>query len=347
MRPPRFWSQPHHPLKYALWPAGFLFTQIGRTRRCCVTAQKMTCPVICVGNITLGGGGKTPIVRWLAKELKAMGAQPAILSRGYGGSQKTPLRVDADKHSAALVGDEPLMLAQNTDMLVFVGRDKAATAKLAMTQGAEVLLLDDGLQNPSLHYDCALLVVDKSIGLGNGAVFPAGPLRERPRNALARIDGLVLTGTQPPTPRKDIEKLSQTVQKKSLPVIDTKTILSHAGDLPKHAIAFCGIAYPQKFFAMLETHGMQIKARFAFGDHQPYSEKAAAKILAKAKALNLPLVTTCKDMARLADQPKGSARARLFNTSTGLDVKITPIDTPDALHALLKKTLNKKSGKKK
>lgn len=336
MRTPAFWAKNHHPLRYALMPLSLIYSAAGQLQQIFTTPQNIGKPVICVGNVSLGGAGKTPITLMLAHQLTEMGEVPAILSRGYGGSQKTALRVDPSQHDAAHVGDEPLMMA--ADFKVFVGHDRRATARLALQQGASVLLMDDGFQNPSLHRDYNLLVVDKSLGFGNGTIFPAGPLRQTPRRALCRADGVILTGATPKEPRKDIDNLTKIVSAKGLDLLQAE--VTPIGDLPKAAIAFCGIGYPEKFFSMLRTHGVQLVECHSFGDHQPYAEGDAKKLLAVTQQHKVPLLTTRKDLARLTAMPKDSSRARLAATAHAIDIT-TSVTNPKHLETILTNILVK------
>ncbi|MBH5391078.1 tetraacyldisaccharide 4'-kinase, partial [Bradyrhizobium diversitatis] len=191
MREPAFWYRPHSPLSHVLFPLGALYGAVTawRMQRDGVDAG---IPVICVGNYHVGGAGKTPTVLALTKLLRELGETPVVLSRGYGGRLKGPVMVDRARHAAADVGDEPLMMAR--DVPVTVARDRLDGVALAKSQGATVILMDDGFQNPGLFKDASLIVIDSERGLGNGQVFPAGPLRAPLQAQLARTDALVLIG---------------------------------------------------------------------------------------------------------------------------------------------------------
>ncbi len=200
MRPPEFWDhrvgRASAPLLRAgLAPLSWLITAAGRWRWRRATPAKAPVPVICIGNVTLGGTGKTPLALALAALLQAQGHRPVFLSRGHGGRARGPLVVDPDRHDAALVGDEALLLAAAAPAII--ARDRVAGARLAAAQNADLIIMDDGFQNPALHKDASLLVLDTQAGLGNGRVFPAGPLREPLADALARADALVAMGTGP------------------------------------------------------------------------------------------------------------------------------------------------------
>ena len=191
MREPAFWYRPRSFTSYALQPLGLLYGAITE-RRMLRAGADAGLPVICVGNYHLGGAGKTPTVLALTKLLRELGETPVVLSRGYGGRLKGPVMVEPARHSAADVGDEPLMMAR--DVPVAVARDRLDGVALAKARGATMILMDDGFQNPRLLKDASLIVIDSERGLGNGAVFPAGPLRAPLPAQLARTDALVLIG---------------------------------------------------------------------------------------------------------------------------------------------------------
>ncbi len=244
-------------------------------------------PVFCAGNLTLGGAGKTPTVAALVAALKVLGRKPAILSRGYGGSERGPLRVDPAAHDAARVGDEPLLLASLA--AVHVGADRAASARQAIADGADVLVMDDGFQNPGLAKDCALIVVDGAAGFGNGYVFPAGPLREPVAAGAARARACVVIG----------EDRFAAGPATGLPVLRAD-LVAEANDLSGvRVLAFAGIGRPAKFFDTLKGIGADIAATREFADHHPYSAAEIAALHAEAKHLGARLVTTRKDLVRL------------------------------------------------
>ena len=195
MQAPRFWSNPPDRPGLAarhLAPLAWVWAAVTRRRLARPPAARLAAPVVCVGNVTAGGAGKTPVVIALAQRLAAQGVAVHVVSRGHGGSLAGPVRVDPLRHSAAEVGDEPLLLAAFAP--VWVARDRAAAGRAAEAAGAEVILMDDGLQNPDLAQDLALVVVDAGFGFGNGRVMPAGPLREPVADGLARADLVLALG---------------------------------------------------------------------------------------------------------------------------------------------------------
>jgi tetraacyldisaccharide 4'-kinase len=253
-------------------------------------------PVISIGNITLGGTGKTPVVIGLARALQQRGYAVAVLLRGYGTKRREPMLV-TPAASYAEVGDEALEYAHQLEQVqIWVGSNRRLGARLAIDQGATLLLLDDGLQHWPLARDLDVTLLDAQHGLGNGQVFPAGPLRE-PASQLGRADLLVLTGTGTGTGAGGAGQLPWPSQKPrcSLPF---QLELPH-GLLGRPLVAFCGIGLPQKFFQALSGLGLRVIAQESFPDHHPYAEAELERLLAVAQAQGAVLVTTSKDANRL------------------------------------------------
>lgn len=253
-------------------------------------------PVVCVGNAVAGGAGKTPVVLSLAARLRRRGRSVHILSRGYGGSVAGPLRVDPARHGAAEIGDEPLLLAEMAP--TWVARDRVAGGRAALADGAALLLLDDGFQNPRLVKDLSLLVIDGSYGFGNGRILPAGPLREALAAGLVRADAAVLMGE---------DRAGIAARLRGKPLLRARLVPDAAERFAgKPVIAFAGIGRPAKFFDTLEGTGAHIVARHGFADHHRYGEAELSRLAAEADASGAALVTTAKDAARL--QPGWRAR---------------------------------------
>ncbi len=252
-------------------------------------------PVFCVGNYHVGGAGKTPTVLALAKLLRDLGETPVVLSRGYGGKLRGPIKVDSARHGAADVGDEPLMMAAS--LPVVISRERADGVPLARSQGATVILMDDGFQNPAVAKDVSLIVIDSDRGLGNGQVFPAGPLRAPLRPQLARTDALVVVGDGAAA-----EAVAADLAARGKPVLRAHLAPSDASVASlrgQRVLAFAGIGDPARFFASLRASGIEVASERAFADHHPFSPGEIAALVAEAKRDALTLVTTEKDLARL------------------------------------------------
>ncbi|MCL8485743.1 MULTISPECIES: tetraacyldisaccharide 4'-kinase [Bradyrhizobium] len=294
MREPAFWHRPHAWQSLLLSPLSVLYGAIA-AHRMAQSGLDAGVPVICVGNFHVGGAGKTPTVLALSVLLRELGEHPVVLSRGYGGRLAGPVAVDPAIHAAADVGDEPLMMAAHVP--VVVSRHRAEGVGLAKTQGASVILMDDGFQNPSLTKDLALIVIDGARGLGNGRVFPAGPLRAPLPPQLARTDALIVVGSGAAG-----EAVAARVTAAGKPVFrahlqpDTEVVAALAG---RPLLAFAGIGDPQRFFRTLRASGLDVVGERAFPDHHPFSTDEIAALADKARHQGATLVTTQKDLARL------------------------------------------------
>ena len=285
---PAFWYQEPGWQTSLLSPLSKHYTSISTKRNAQITPWKASVPVICIGNFVVGGAGKTPLAQGLAPLLR----DAHILSRGYGREKKMALRVDPQKHTYGEVGDEPLLLAEFAP--TWVGPDRPTLARLAIQNGAKHLFLDDGFQNPSLHKDLSLVVVDSHSVFGNEHVFPAGPLREPLEVGLERADALVLVGRDNP---ELIQRFSGRI-----PITTARVVPNYKDILPLHhhnIVAFAGLARPQKFFNMLDMEGLRVEACVPFPDHHPYVPSDLEKLTKLAKRHKATLVTTKKDWVRL------------------------------------------------
>ena len=289
MKPPAFWWHGGSP-PWILLPLAWIYAT-ATARRMEKAGWTAPIPVICCGNPGAGGSGKTPLALDIARRLQARGHAPAFLTRGHGGALAGPLRVEPARHSARDVGDEALLLAECAP--TFVGGDRAASAKLAIGAGAEVLVMDDGLQNPTLAKTLSLLVIDGGAGFGNGCVIPAGPLRETVAAAAMRCQAAVIIGADATGALAALPA--------SLPTLTAGFVPEPAGigDLLEHVVAFAGIGRPQKFFQTLRAAGLVLAETMEFADHHPYSDADLALIRNRAEALGARLVTTAKDFMRI------------------------------------------------
>lgn len=314
MTPPPFWQR-DGVLPRLLAPAAAVATRL-TARRVARPGWRAPVPVLCCGNAGVGGAGKTTVALDLARRLVARGVAVHYLSRGYGGRFRGVLRVDPARHSADLVGDEPLLLAAVAP--TWVAADRAAGARAAVAAGAQALLMDDGLQNPTLVQDAALLVVDGAVGFGNGRVMPAGPLREPVAVAAARCRAAVLIGPDAAGARAALPP--------GLPVL-AAALESDAALPGARVLAFSGIARPSKFHATLRQAGADIAECMNFPDHHRFTRAELERVLACATALGAMPVTTPKDAARLP----GAVRSQIRVVGVALRW-----DDPAALECLLR-----------
>lgn len=293
MRAPEFWSgraegrDAAPMLRALLTPMSWLYAAAAAARWATTTPARVDAPVICVGNVSVGGVGKTPVVRAVRALLRARGVEAHALSRGHGGRLPGPVRVDPSIHMAADVGDEPLLHAR--DGPAWIARDRVAGAQAAVAAGARAIVLDDGFQNPTLAKDLSLVVVDAQDGFGNGAVLPAGPLREPVATALARADAVILMGDGPAADDPRLARMTR-----------LRAWIEPAGAAPEGPlVAFAGIGRPQKFFDTLTARGGDLADAVPFADHHPYSERDLAFLAKLAAERDARLVTTEKDHVRL------------------------------------------------
>ena len=296
---PGFWSRPPGESAAAkfLKPLGEIYHRAVQSRLANTTPTKVGKPVICIGNISLGGVGKTPMARFLVQSLKARGHAPAIMSRGYGGSLKGPVAV-TDHHRAEEVGDEPLMLS--ADAPVWISKNRAEGAKAAAASDASCLLMDDGFQNPSVYKDFSLLMVDGTSLFGNGEVFPAGPLREKPETAITRAGAMVVVL---PSLDHEIPAILEKIEAR-IPIYRSTFAIDPSAIPAQPLLAFCGIGRPQRFLNSLETSGADVAAFETFADHHVFKAAEIDALKRQAQEQGLALVTTEKDHARLAPRDR-------------------------------------------
>ncbi|MGC2408628.1 MAG: tetraacyldisaccharide 4'-kinase [Methyloceanibacter sp.] len=336
---PFWWYRKRGMLASALAPLGRLYGMLARANAARVEPYRPRLPVICIGNFTAGGGGKTPTAIAVAELLKSLGERPAFLTRGYGGKGKGPVLVGKGQ-SAEEVGDEPLLLAAYAPTVV--SADRALGAKFiedldASVADASVIVMDDGFQNPQLVKDLSLIVVDSGLGLGTGLVMPAGPLRAPLDQQMARANALLLIGEGD----KGVP-LATTFEAQGKPVLKARMVMRGdvrwLGVLP--VVGFAGIVNPKKFYTTLTVHGARLIDTRSFPDHHRYSERQAASLLKRARRENAMLVTTEKDWVRLPEDD-GTALGELRFRSRPLPIAIEVGDAA-ALSELLATVLKKR-----
>lgn len=309
MREPGFWWRKPGLASALLTPlaVGYGAAAANRMVR---SGARVSVPVICVGNFTLGGTGKTPTAIAIARILMESGQKPFFLSRGYGGRFTGPVQVDPQVHRAADVGDEPLLLAKVAPTIV--SQDRIAGAHAAIGSGASAVVMDDGLQNPSLAKDLTIAVIDGARGIGNGKVFPAGPLRAPLAAQLDQTDGLLVVGP--------IGSAADVVAKtgaRGIPLLHARAEPDNAAVMAarqRKVLAFAGIGNPKRFFDTVEQAGIEAPVCVPFGDHHRFTAEEAANLIMQAEREGLSLLTTEKDRARMSGDPALAALAQRAHT---------------------------------
>lgn len=315
---PAFW-QKRNALTLMLQPFACIYRAASALRYRMVAPVKVSVPVICIGNITVGGAGKTPVAITIAQYLQQQRKKPVFLTRGYGGTVQGPVQVDPALHQAKDVGDEPLLLCRTAPC--FVAKDRVASANAAIAAGADIVVMDDGFQNPFLEKDLSLLVIDGSYGFGNGLLLPAGPLREPCAHAITRASACIVLGEY----SEDIQRQIPS----HLPVLTAQLTPKPETEMAgKTYVAFAGIGNPEKFFATLASLNVTVAATHAYPDHYPYQEKDLQQLAESAQKHQAELITTEKDWVRLP----ASWQQRM----TYLPVTVT-WDEPEMLGILLEK----------
>jgi tetraacyldisaccharide 4'-kinase len=292
LKAPKFWWKRRGVLAYALAPLAGLYGAVAKVRLS-RPGEKVGVPVICIGNCVAGGAGKTPTALKIATWLQEHGKRPVFLSRGYGGSEAGPIRVDLASHTADEVGDEALLLARIAPTVI--ARDRLAGGQFAATLG-NVIVMDDGLQNPALHKDVSLIVVDGAQGFGNGLCLPAGPLRAPLDAQFQRADLCLVIGSS-------IERGADGEPMIPMPVFHARIEVeeeSLQGLRGNEALAFAGIGRPAKFFTTLNEAGIATPITREFPDHHRYTPNDLSALLDEAHSRSLRLATTAKDAVKLA-----------------------------------------------
>jgi tetraacyldisaccharide 4'-kinase len=313
--PPTFWWRDRRgPSALILAPLGAVYGAATGWRMGRPARNRASVPVVCVGNFVVGGAGKTPTALALAKIARAHGLRPGFLTRGYGGEERGPLVVDPRSHGPDQVGDEALLLAAAAPAVV--ARDRPKGADLLIANGVDLVIMDDGFQNPSLAKNFSFVVVDAEVGIGNGMVFPAGPLRAPVKGQLRYADALVIVGEG-----ETADPLIRAAARAGRAILRARLKPTRVKDWRKTPIfAYAGIARPEKFFESLAALHAPIGKTMAFPDHHRYTEPEAERLIAHAEAAGLRLVTTEKDIARLSGA--GGALGRLRDRSDAFAVTL-------------------------
>ncbi|MGV3550794.1 tetraacyldisaccharide 4'-kinase [Rhizobium sp.] len=320
---PPFWWKKGDPRAWLLAPASLIYGYFAGRRMKNAKRAEVDVPVICVGNFTVGGAGKTPTVITLARAAKARGLKPGVLSRGYGGSMDRTTVVDPDHHRAKDVGDEPLLIAR--EALTVISRKRLEGARMLIAEGADLIIMDDGFQSAALRFDYALMVIDGMRGIGNGFLVPAGPVRAPTTLQLAHATALLKLGDgtgADPFIRIAARSGKPVYEGMVQPVGDAEAISG------KRVLAFAGIADPRKFYRTVEELGAEIVARRSFGDHQHLSDDEIDDIISTAEKKDLTIVTTAKDAVRLGGHhgraQELAGRVTVIHVEMAFDSPTTP-----------------------
>lgn len=295
MRAPKFWEYGSKSLRSTcLLPIAHIYNTISSRRAQKKPIWRASIPVLCIGNLIMGGAGKTPSAIALAKEFIAQGKKPYFLSRGYGGTLKGPLIVSG--HSPIEVGDEPLLLSKTAP--VCVSHDRIDGAKACIAAGANMIIMDDGFQNPNLHKDLSILIIDGGYGHGNEKTFPAGPLREQLSSGLKRAGACIIIGKDKTQSALRLKAIAP-----DLPIFQAHIKADVRPDLVNTKVfAFAGIGRPEKFYTTLKDMGCELVGEKSFPDHHFFSDKEIINLQNLAKNTDATLITTEKDWLRLPEK---------------------------------------------
>jgi tetraacyldisaccharide 4'-kinase len=296
MQAPKFWYRSRSWQAILLSPLGIAYAWATARRQKNARPTRVDIPVICIGNLNVGGTGKTPTTIAIAQMLKSRGIAVHIVSRGYGGSLQAVTQVDPRVHTADETGDEPLLIAAFAP--TWVANERVAGASAAAAEGADIILLDDGFQDPSLFKDVSIVIVDAARGFGNGRCLPAGPLREPVRVGMKRADAIISIG-EPEAQARFQKKSATQIDHQSHLKARLKPIEMGMPWAEGRYLAFAGIGDPEKFFMTLRGLGASLVRTVALDDHQKLARPMIQRLQKEAQAMNAQLVTTEKDAARL------------------------------------------------
>ncbi len=302
MKTPSFWNT-NNIISKLLSPISFVYGYITQYRINHTVPYKTKAKVICVGNITAGGVGKTPVSISIAKQYIEEGKKVFFVTRGYKGKIKTTTLIDLHIHTPSQTGDEARLLANIAPTIISPKRDEGA--KLASSLGAEIIIMDDGFQNPSLYKDESILVFDGTVGIGNGKIIPSGPLRETLETGLKRANYVIIMG----------EDKTNLKSKINLPCYQGKLVATDFNLKNKNVLAFAGIGHPSKFYNTLKELGYNVALSHDFEDHHNYTDNEIKKLKHEAKSKNLSLVTTQKDYVKLTTEQQKDINVLYVNAT--------------------------------
>ena len=327
---PPFWFQPRGIAAWLLAPLSLIYGSLAGYRMGRKAGHVSSAPVFCIGNFVVGGAGKTPTAIAIAALARKRGLTVGFLSRGYGGQIAQPALVDIDRHNARDVGDEPLLLARHAPTVV--SADRPAGADMLESVGVDFIIMDDGFQNPSLHKDFSLAVIDARRGIGNGFAFPAGPLRADMRTQLRAMSALLVVGAGE-AGSGIVRKAARMARPVVNATVAPKPDLSWSG---QKVFAYSGIADAEKFHTSLVQAGAEIADSRDFGDHHIYSIEDCHTLLDQ-QGDDIVLATTAKDAARLRGM--GNMQQRLVEASRVLEVELA-FENPRMIEMFIEKTIS-------
>ncbi len=319
MKTPKFWKD-ENVISFLLYPFSVVYGIFRNLHVIFSSEYKTNLKVFCVGNLTAGGSGKTPVAIKIGQILKNNNVKFAYLSRGYRGSIKDFTKVDLEKHRAEEVGDEPLLLAEVADTFVCKNR-KTAIDNLSKNFDYEIIVMDDGFQNPTIYKDKNIVVIDGEYGLGNGELLPSGPLREKIEKAIKRTSFFVVIG-------QDRQHLEEKLLNNNMEVVRAYISEKNVSNDSSKYIAFCGIGRPEKFFNSLKKSNYNVIKEISFPDHNKYKNDDLIKIVFEAEKNNAKIITTKKDWVKLPDEYKSKVKF--------LDIEIKFYNNDEFVELLLK-----------
>lgn len=295
MRTPKFWKD-ENIVSFCLYPLSLVY-RLARTIHVLFSREYKTgLNIICVGNIIAGGSGKTPVSLKIGEVLKSKNINFAYLSKGYKGAFKDFTKVDIYKHTAIEVGDEPLLLAETADTFICKNR-KAALDMLSKNYDYDLIVMDDGFQNPTIFKNKNIVVIDGEYGIGNGELLPAGPMRESLKSAIKRATFFIIIG-------QDKQHIEDKLLDHNIDVVRARIVEKNQPDINKKYIAFCGLGRPEKFFNSLKNSNYEVIKTISFADHHRYKNEEISKLLSEAEKLGAQLITTKKDLVKISDEYK-------------------------------------------